>query len=82
MRNALHRAVLRRFVLRLSVLAAFAIAFAALVTPEGWLLGDPVAARAWLVGGALALVAVPVGLGLGRKPRARVTAPRPAMSEA
>ena len=81
MRNSIHRAVLRRFVLRLSVLSALVLAFAALVVPGSWA-ADPVLLRISLGGAAFALVALPVAASLGKKPRARVTAPRAAMSEA
>jgi len=81
MRNTLHRAVLRRFFLRLSVLSALLLAFAALIVPGGWT-ADPGVLRLTLCGVAFALVALPVAASFGRKPRARVTAPRAAMSEA
>ncbi len=77
MRNALHRAVLRRSLLRLSVLAAFLLAFAALA-PGAWLFsGELLPAVRGLLG--LCAVALLVGaqaLSLGRRSRARVTAPR------
>lgn len=82
MRNAVFRAVLRRFVLRLSVLAAFALAFVALAAPGGWLGGDASLVRVGIGGLALGLVAFPMGFSLGRKPRPRVTAPRAATSNA
>ncbi len=87
MRNALHRAVLRRLVLRLSVLTAFALAFFTVLAPGAWLsasLGGLDATLGRVLVGALAasllvLPAAAVLLG-GRRPRARVTASRAAAS--
>jgi hypothetical protein len=78
MRNNVFRAVLRRFILRLSVVAAFGLVFAALLTPGTWLGGDATLLRVGMGGLAFGLVAFPLGFSLGRKPRPRVTAPRAA----
>lgn len=87
MRNALHRALLRRLLLRSSVLSAFALAFWAVLAPVSWFDGgfgavEPMLGRALVGVLAMALLAIPavVVLSAGRRPRARVTAPRAAVS--
>lgn len=84
MRNALHRAVLRRLVLRLCVLSAFALAFFTVTAPGAWFTSwglDAALGRALLAVVSAALLALPAGvvLAAGRRPRARVTAPRAAV---
>lgn len=81
MRNALHRAVLRRLVLRLCVLSAFALAFFTVTAPAPWFAAwglDVALGKALLGVVSAALLALPaaVVLAAGRRPRARVTAPR------
>lgn len=81
MRNALHRALLRRFLLRLSVLAAFALAFFTVSAPSIWFAGvDPALGRTLLALVSTALLAVPAVLVLSAGKRPRVTAPRAAVS--
>lgn len=81
MRNNLHRAVLRRFLLRLSVISAFLLAFSALLAPQPWFGGAEVmAARVVLGACALTMLGGAFLLSLGKRSRPRVTAPRAATS--
>ncbi|MFZ9886991.1 MAG: hypothetical protein ACO3JL_05755 [Myxococcota bacterium] len=85
MRHALHRAVLRRALLRLAVASAFGLTLAALLAPTAWFHASGEASgRLGLALGAVSLLSGPA---LGpllqqRRPRARVTAPRTAASGA
>lgn len=85
MRNALHRAVLRRLALRLCVLTAFALAFFTVMAPAAWFATWGLEASfgrvlCGAVAAALLILPAAVALASGRRPRARVTAPRAAVS--
>lgn len=83
MRPALHRAALRRLAIRVAVVAACALAAASVLVPSTWLpVGEPGSVRIFVFALAAFVAFAAPALAFWRRPRPRVTAPRPMLSRA